>query len=134
MSKKVILTREAILNAQDAEIHELEIPEWGGSVYVRGMTGRERDRFEDSLYKQRGKDLKLNMLNARAKLVALCTVDKDGNRLFSDDDVLALGNKNAKALERIFAFAQDLSGITEEDMEDLTKNSEETISGDSFFD
>ena len=133
MAGKTFLTRDEILGMQDLEIHELEIPEWGNRVVlVRGMTGRERDKYEDSLYKQKGKDRKLNVFNARAKLVALCVVDDKGNRLFSDADVAALGDKSSKALDRIFAFAMDLSGIGQEDMDDLTKNSETEDGSDSF--
>lgn len=126
MAKKNILTKEAILKAQDIEIREVEVPEWGGVVYVRGMTGRERDRYENSLYKQKGKERVLNTQNARAKLVVMCTVDQDGNRIFDEEEVNVLSQKSSKALDRIFAVAMELSGITENDMEELTKNSDET--------
>lgn len=132
MSKVTFLTKEAIFKAQDIEIRELEIPEWGGTVFVRGMTGHERDKYEDSLYQQRGKDRQLNTRNARAKLVCLCTVDKDGNRLFEDKDVSGISQKSSKALDRIFSVAMELSGISEDDLEELTKNSEEEDGSDSF--
>ena len=125
----MLLDREAILKANDIEKREVYIPEWGGSVYVRGMTGRERDQFEASIIRQRGRDTEINMKNARAKLVVMCTVDQEGNRLFTDADVAPLADKSAKALDRIFAVAQELSGITREDMEELTENFDETTSG-----
>lgn len=125
----MLLDREAILKANDIEKREVYIPEWGGSVYVRGMTGRERDQFEASIIRQRGRDTEINMKNARAKLVVMCTVDQEGNRLFTDADIALLANKSAKALDRIFAVAQELSGITREDMEELTENLDETTSG-----
>jgi len=125
----MVLDREAILKANDIEKREVYIPEWGGSVYVRGMTGRERDQFEASIIRQRGRDTEINMKNARAKLVVMCTVDQEGNRLFTDADIALLANKSAKALDRIFAVAQELSGITREDMEELTENFDETTSG-----
>lgn len=126
----MFLNREAILKANDIEKREVYIPEWGGSVYVRGMTGRERDQFEASIIRQRGRNTEINMKNARAKLVVMCTVDQEGNRLFTDADVAPLADKSAKALDRIFAAAQELSGITREDMEELTENFDETTSGD----
>ena len=43
------LSRDDILKAADNEPEEVDVPEWGGSVLVRGMTGRERDAFEVSL-------------------------------------------------------------------------------------
>lgn len=125
----MVLDREAILKANDIEKREVYIPEWGGSVYVRGMTGRERDQFEATIIRQRGRNTEINMKNARAKLVVMCTVDQEGNRLFTDADVALLSEKSAKALDRIFVVAQELSGITREDMEELTENFDETTSG-----
>lgn len=125
----MLLDREAILKANDIEKREVYIPEWGGSVYVRGMTGRERDQFEATIIRQRGRNTEINMKNARAKLVVMCTVDQEGNRLFTDADVALLSEKSAKALDRIFVVAQELSGITREDMEELTENFDETTSG-----
>lgn len=132
MAKKVYLTREAILKARNIEIREVDVPEWGGTVFVRGMTGIERDIYEESMIRQRGRNTELNLKNARAKLVALCTVDKEGNRLFGDEDVKELGKLSAKALDRVYAVAQELSGISDKDIEEITKNSEEESGGDSF--
>jgi len=120
------LTRDQILQANDIEIREVYIPEWKDSVFVRGMTGKERDSYEASIVKQRGNNTEINFKNARAKLVALCTVDEQGNRIFNDTDVALLAEKSAKALDRIFTVARELSGISAEDMNELTKNSEET--------
>ena len=125
----MLLDREAILKANDIEKREVYIPEWGGSVYVRGMTGRERDQFEATIIRQRGRNTEINMKNARAKLVVMCTVDQEGNHLFTDADVALLSEKSAKALDRIFVVAQELSGITRGDMEELTENFDETTSG-----
>ena len=122
----MLLNREAILTANDIEKREVYIPEWGGSVYVRGMTGRERDQFEAGIVKQKGRNTEINMKNARAKLVVLCTVDENGKRIFGDADIALLADKSAKALDRIFSVAQELSGISKDDMEELTKNSDET--------
>ncbi|WP_461365749.1 hypothetical protein [Candidatus Darwinibacter acetoxidans] len=130
----MILDRDKILKADDIEVRELEVPEWGGSVYVRGMTGRERDQFEAGIVKQKGRNTEINMKNARAKLVVLCTVDENGKRIFGDADIALLADKSAKALDRIFSVAQELSGISKDDMEELTKNSDETDGDGSFSD
>ena len=110
----------------------VEVPEWGGAVYVRALTGAERDQFEASIVEQRGRDVRMNMRNIRAKLVALTVVDEDGQRIFTDDDVAALGGKSAAALDRLFAVAQRLSGLSMEDVEELAKNSESGQSADSI--
>lgn len=117
-----MLTREQILGAKDIRTEEVKVPEWGGSVLVRGLTGAERDRFEESVIEQRGKVTKVKLKDARARLVALSVVDEEGKRLFSDADVAVLTEKSAAALDRVYAVAARLSGISEEDMEELLKN------------
>jgi hypothetical protein len=131
-----ILKREEILKIDDIKTEEVLVPEWGAGVgvLVRGLNGAERDRFEGSILDQSGKKTKVNMQNARARLVQMSTVDEDGKLIFSAADVLALGSKNAAALDRIFDVASRLSGISEDDMEELVKNSEAILSESSTSD
>lgn len=129
-----LLTRDAILQAQDLPTVDVEVPEWGGTVRVRALTGAERDAFEQSIVEQRGKSTKMNLANLRAKLVALTVVDEEGKRLFSDADAKLLGQKSALALNRVFEVAQKLSGLSPEDVEELTKNSEDGQSEGSTSD
>lgn len=117
-----MLTRDQILESQDIQEEIVEVPEWGGSVKVRGMTGIERDQFESSIMKGKGKNIQLNWTNIRAKLVVNTVINGDGSRLFTDGDIAALGKKSASALDRVFDVAQRLSGITKEDVEELAKN------------
>jgi len=128
------LTREAILQASDIQTEDVEVPEWGGTVAVRGLSGRGRDDFEASVMVGKGKNRDINVRNFRAKLVALCCVDEQGVRLFSDEDVKALGDKSAGALTKVFDVASRLSGLSKEDEEDLTKNSESDLSDGSISD
>ena len=125
------LSRDTILQREDIKTEDVEVPEWGGTVRVRGMSGVERDAFEASLIEQpvangqrkrrRQQTTKTNMANVRAKLCAWCIVDKDGARMFADADIVALGAKSAAALDRIYDVASDLSGITDEDVEELAE-------------
>ena len=123
------LSRDAILQREDIVTEDVEVPEWGGTVRVRGMSGVERDKFEAGLIQQpeangrrrRKQSTKTNMENVRAKLCAWCIVDGDGVRVFSDADVVALGSKSAAALDRIYEVASELSGITDEDVEELAE-------------
>lgn len=117
-----LLTREQILEAQDIKTETVEVPEWGGDVKVKAMTGTERDAFEGSLLKGKGKNTTVNMQNVRAKLVAHSVVNGNNERLFTDQDVVRLGQKSAAALDRVFSVAQRLSGITDQDVEELAKN------------
>lgn len=119
------LTRDQILTAQDISREEVHVPEWwDGTVLVQGLNGEERDALEGSMIKGKGKNAEVNLANLRAKLVARSIVDEDGNRLFSDHDIPALAKKSAAALDRVYTVAQRLSRITQEDVDELTKNSE----------
>lgn len=125
------LTKDQIFKLDDLKTEEVDVPEWGGSVLVRGLTGRERDEFESSLLDQSGKRAKLKMQNARARLVYLSVVNDDGSRMFDEMDVWALGEKNAAALDRIYDVAARLSGISDADMEELAGKSSATTGGAS---
>ena len=114
-----LLTKEAILAADDLPSEIVPVPEWGGEVKVRSISGKERDGLEAAI--SAGK--KVDLSNIRARLVALSVVGEDGKPLFAPADVEALGGKSAKALDRVFDVAQRLSGLRKEDVEDLVKNS-----------
>jgi len=115
------LNRDDILKAEDIGRELVPVPEWGGDVYVKGMTGSERDKFESSIVEQRGKKQSINMTNVRAKLASLTICDEQGKRLFTEADIAKLSEKSASALQRVFAIAQRLSGIGDADVEELTE-------------
>jgi len=125
------LTRDAILQAEDLERRTIPVPEWGGDVLIRALTGAERDAYEASMHQQRGKEMIRNLANVRAKLVAKCAIDEDGNRLFTDQDANALGRKSAAALDRVFEACAELSRLTDEDIDELGKASGSDPSEDS---
>lgn len=103
-----MLTRSTILNAADLDRELVSVPEWGGDVFVRGMNGTERDRYELGMYTAR-EDLETKAI-IRARVVAFCTVNEDGSSLFTPADIAVLGTKSAVALDRIFTVAMRLSG------------------------
>lgn len=108
--------RETILGYQDGESKLVYVPEWGEKVTVRSLTAGERDRYELSHEKWRDAG------TVRSRLVVMSCYDEDGNRLFKDEDADALAKKSASAVGRLFEIARKLSGMTEEDVEDLEKN------------
>jgi hypothetical protein len=119
----MLLTREQILKKRDLPREKVDVPEWGGTVMVRALTGAERDAFEQSIVDTRGKSAKANLANIRAKLCARCIVDDAGTRVLDDGDALSLGEQSANALQRVFNVAQRLNGMSPSDVEELAKNS-----------
>lgn len=116
----MVLTKDEILSAEDLKREEVDVPEWGGAVFVRMLTGRERDNLE--AFWLRSKEAG-SYANARATLVALTVCDESGARLFSDADIEALGGKSAAALDRLSDVAQRINRLTKKDLEDLAGNS-----------
>ena len=122
-----MLSKDAILAIDDRRIEKVEVPEWGGHVYVRSLSGKERDEFESSTVRTNKKGQREdNLENFRARFVALTMVDQDGAKLFTNrHEIAALGAKSAAALQRVFNKGQELNGLTDDDVEDLTKDFEE---------
>lgn len=125
--------RTEILASDDIVVRECYVPEWDrrqpdgtlqrAKVRVRSLTGKERDEFEGESITRRGRRVDVNMANMRARLVSRCTIDSSGARLFSDRDIVMLGQKNASAIDRIFSVAQELSGLTDREIDELVGNS-----------
>lgn len=122
MSK--ILSAAEILGVADLETVTVEVPEWGGSIIVRAMSGTQRDQYETSLMeKQDDGSYKVNTENMRAKLVCFTAVDEAGNPLFTADQLTALAGKSAAVLERVFDAAQKINGLNKNAVDDAAKNS-----------
>ena|SRR5579864_560478 len=123
------LGRDAILKAAALRTEEVHVPEWidaatgSDTVLVRELRGRERDEWEGSLTVQRGKQMVPDTANMRAKLAARAIVGEDGEPLFTQQDVAALGELSAAALDRVFDVASRLSGLGASSVEDASKNS-----------
>ena len=129
-----VLSREEILGADDIVIELVPVPEWGGDVYVKGMTGAERDDFEAGIVRISGKSNTVNMQNIRAKLCSATICDESGKKLFTPADIKELSKKSASALQHVFTVAQRLSGLSDDDVEELAEALQDNPLEDSAFD
>lgn len=127
------LTKDALFAAvKKLPIERVDLPELSGHVFVRGMSGVERDAWERSLVTGRGKRRDFNLDNVRARLAVRCLCDEQGTRLFGDEDAAVLGDLRVDTLNKVFEVAQRLSGVSDQDVDDLGKVSElEAGSGSS---
>ena len=129
-----LLNRKSLLEKQELQTQKVDLGD--DYIYVREMTGRERDNFERSLRKQvkRGDktDYEVSLEDFRAKLVVNTACDEKGDAIFQPSDYSMLSkNISAKRLMTIADAASELNGITEDDREDMVKNSEAAPSGNS---
>ena len=126
-----LLSRDTILGA-DRRTEDVDVPEWGGTVRVRGLSGTERDAYEATIVRVRGDgSQEFTLANARARLVALTACDENGERIFTDKDVTALGKKSATALERVYDVARRVSGLATEDVDKAAEDFGDAPSGAS---
>jgi hypothetical protein len=131
-----ILNRDAILDAEDKNYEDVDVPEWGGTVRIAGMTGADRNSYQASMVvlSPNGTVQRLNMQDQLAKLISRCLIDESGERLFSDKDIKALSAKSGAVLDRLGDVAMRLSGLRKEDVEAAAGKSEKTLSTDSTSD
>jgi len=118
------LDRKSILAADDVRKEKIAVPEWKGDVFLRVLTGTDRDRFEESYADQKMKAFRIRFL-----LLALC--DEDGERLFSDDEADILGKKSSVVINRLFEAGWKLNAFTQEAVDALGEDSEAAPSGGS---
>lgn len=114
-----MLTKDQILSADDLKTLIVDVPEWGGEVTIRTMSGFARDRFEAQLI---GANNGTNLRNVRAKLVAASIIDENGDLMFDESDIKKLGQRSSVALDRVFSAAQSLNKITDQEVDELAKN------------
>lgn len=123
-----LLNRDSLIKREKLEVRKVDLGN-GEFVYVREMTGRERDNFERSLMKEirdkTGKlnDYETNIRDFRAKL-AVCTVsDEKGDLILRPEDYNELSkNMRISKLEKIMEVAQEVNAISSQDREEMVKN------------
>lgn len=125
-----ILTKDQILAAQDLETETVEVPQWGGSVMVRSLTARERGQLISSIVDQRAGGRTLKLTEIQVRTCAMAIVDAQGSRMFEEADIAKLSRKSASALQVVFEVAQRLSGLSDDQVEELTEDFAETPSDD----
>ncbi len=115
-----LLSKAAILAAG---LHKelIDVKEFGGAVYVRRITGKQREEFVGAA--RIAKDTKEFMVVERL-LVSMCVCDEHGALMFSPADLETL---DAKAVEFLSDHAQRINSLGSH-REQAAKNSESTQS------
>lgn len=110
------LSKAKILAANDVKLEKVPVPEWGDDVYIKTLSGTDRDLFEEAYSGEK-------MKNFRARFLVLTLCDEAGERLFSDGEVDQLGKKSAFVINRLFEKAWSLNAFRDADVEALGKDS-----------
>ena len=110
------LTKDQIKVVDDRPLKELYVPEWGGTVLVRGVN---RKQFFKSVKQaqQRGGRPGQNEINLE-RMECVYLADALVDPAFSPDEIAnMLMDKNAGAIQRIRDCADSLSGMNKEERE-----------------
>ena len=111
--QKKYLTAEDILAVKDIVTVEVDVPEWGGIVRLRSMSGEEAVTYVEMLAKDKS--------SAAVKAVLMCAVKEDGTRLFTEEQLSVLKQKSLRAINRIQNVALEINGLRDEEAK-KTKN------------
>ena len=100
----------------------MDVPEWGGSVFIRPLTIHEQAKLADLGTKHEKSSVVDRMKNCTLRLMQWSVCDDRGNPLFEAGDLEPLMNKAASAFLRLQDAILALSGLTEESRKELEKN------------
>lgn len=107
------LSKEEILAADDIAREEVEVPEWGGTVLVRGLTAKEYISLGTDM--QVGEGTTVDREKAKDLMplvVSMGVIDEDGNSVFEEEDVEALAKKSFAPINRITSKILNLSNVS----------------------
>jgi hypothetical protein len=121
---RIVLSRANILAAKDIVTKDVPCPEWAPEgateeeknscvVVIRNLTGAGRAAFiQMSMEMKRAEDSNKKIdFEIEQLLVCMTAVDAEGKLLFTRDDMVALGERNAIALTRCAEVASELAGL-----------------------
>lgn len=107
--KKKALRASDITAVSDADLLEVDVPEWGGTIYFKVMTAEEGLRFYESF----PIDAKggLQTKGSHVRIIAYCACDEEGRSLgLKEED---LWKKSNNVLIRLAQIARVHNGLEE---------------------
>lgn len=88
MTEKKFLTKQEILAKNDVSFIEMDVPQWGGVIQFRSLTGDEAIEFGQRLENLDTKQ------EAIIDLFTVSVVDENGDRIFDAGDIRQLRKKS----------------------------------------
>ena len=105
------LTRADILAADDLQPVSVQVPGWGGDVWVRRLTARQ---FVQMSHIDFEKDF-----DAFAKVVVMAACTEHGDPLFTPEDVQAISGKGFQEVKQLAQAVLTVNGMGAGDSEAL---------------
>ena len=112
--------RDLILEADDLDSDLIEVPEWGATVKVVGMSGAARARVMAMAISPEGT---VQLDKIYPELLLTCVLDPETDQpIFLPGDGEAIMQKSGKVVERLAMRAAELSGIEPGGQAKIEKN------------
>lgn len=115
------LSRQQILAAAP-QLYPIEVPEWGGTVYLRPITLAEQGKLADLGTKYEKAGLLEKLRRITMQVIVWVTCDSAGAPLFTVDDIDVLMERSAGSINRLQDEISKISGLTPESRAELEKN------------
>jgi hypothetical protein len=104
------VTREKLLAAKiDFPQEVVDVPEMGGKVTVKGMSGKDLSAFYKSVRK--GKTLEVDEETFNARLVASSLVDSNGKRLLKDEEFTVAQEWPGQIFNKLLTASMRVNGL-----------------------
>lgn len=107
--------KEQINNSIDNQLHEVDVHEWNIVIYIKQISLADRIKLYD--YIDNNKDVKWTVM-----LLLYSIADKEGVRVFGDNDYDLLANKSAIVLDRLAGIAAQHNRLVKDSVDEAKKN------------
>lgn len=101
-------------------------------VYIKRMSGAERDEWEQEYMRRIDKNGRMNSVGLRPQLIQKCLCDEFGAKQFSADDATVINGFEADVVDELFKFCTDANEMSQEVVEECEKNSASEAGNGSF--
>ena len=106
--------KKKIASANDIKLEEMKISEWDTTIWVSALTYKERNQALEGANissSPEGVVTPDQIENFTMAVIIRGVRDRDGSRVFGEDDVPMLRERNSSVIDRISARITNLSGF-----------------------
>lgn len=116
---ETILDLDAIKNANDLGIIKVDVPEWGGVVFIKKLSLKETLGLYSKYFEVDGKINKKLQNEFTVELLSKCLCDPNGKNIIDDKEVLL--NKSSDVVMALFNKCNDHCLPSNKKVEDAEK-------------
>ena len=134
MADTKMLTREDFLSGSRLKKALVDVPELGGSIWLRELPAVKLLAFNERVQEMQKTGPEVTpaqSLNLMAFLISMTAVDQDGNLLFTEDDVNRLAENNINILNMLSTKAMEMAGMNRTVIQDVETSLQQTQPAES---